>query len=452
MTHFADLSSIEIPENRQRRQFDTGALNELRESIEAIGLLQPLVCRREGERLLLVAGERRLRAVTDLYELGGVLLFGAGDGGVRGTAPNGQVPYVTLGELTPLQAMEAEYEENVRRVDLSWQEKAKATAALTSLRRLQTQEAGRPAPTLATITKEVRGEATGFHLESTKMELALASRLDEPEIAAAGSLREAMKLAKRKDAAVANAQLGAALGGERLALGHQLIVENCVTWMQKQPAESFDVILTDPPYGMGADEFGDSGGKAVGAHFYEDSPESWMLLMGGKALGDGQGWCDLTFRIAKPEAHAYVFCDLEKFHVLKALMEDAGWRVFRTPLIWHKPGAFRAPWPEHGPQRKYECCLFAMKGDKKVQQLNGDVLIHTPDTNLGHPAQKPVALYEDLLKRSVRPGDRVLDTFCGSGPLFPAAHRLKCFATGVEQDEAAAGIAAKRLQELTGAG
>lgn len=458
MTHFAQLSSIEIPAYRQRREFDPGALNELRESIEAHGLLQPIVVREEEGALLLVAGERRLRAVTDLYELGGVLLFSA-EGGVRGTAPHGCIPYVTMGELTSLQAMEAEYEENVRRVDLSWKEKAAATAALTKLRQAQAAAGERPAPTLDTIAEETRGSASDTAVASTKMELALASRLDDPEIAAAGSLREAMKIAKRKDVAAVNAQLGAALPREQLAHGHQLVVGDCLPWMREQPAESFDVILTDPPYGMGADEFGDSGGAggSTGAHFYEDSYESWMLLMGGKQWDavDGwqkvaDGWCGLAFRLAKPAAHAYVFCDFEKFPALKALMEDAGWRVFRTPLLWYKPAGFRAPWPEHGPQRKYECCLYAVKGDKKTAALVGDVIQAPPDPNLGHQAQKPVALFQDLLRRSVRPGDRVLDTFCGTGPVFTAGHNLKCFVTGVEKDAAAAGIAAQRLNELKG--
>lgn len=456
MTAFAPLSSIEIPENRQRRRFDVGELNELRESIEAIGLLHPIIVRREGERLLLVAGERRLRAVTDLYDLGGVLTFGEGETGVRGTAPHGQIPYLTLGELTPIQAMEAEFEENVRRVDLSWQEKAAATSALAKLRQAQAAARSEPPPTLVAIADEVRGGASEA-LGLTKMELALAQRLDDPDIAAATTLKEAFKIAKRKDVAAVNERLGAALGAGQLAAGHELVIGDCVEWMRGQLGETFDVILTDPPYGMGADEFGDSGGKTAGAHFYEDSHESWMLLMGGKTWSDergwqktADGWCGLAFRVAKPEAHAYVFCDFEKFPTLKALMEDAGWRVFRTPLIWHKPGAFRAPWPEHGPQRKYECCLFAVKGDRKVMALLGDVITCAPDQNLGHQAQKPVALYQDLLKRSVRPGDKVLDTFCGTGPIFPAAHSLKCFAVGVERDQAAAGIAAKRLQELKG--
>jgi ParB family chromosome partitioning protein len=53
-----------------RREFKEEELADLRRSIEANGLLQPVLVRSspgaEGERYELVAGERRLRAVTDL--------------------------------------------------------------------------------------------------------------------------------------------------------------------------------------------------------------------------------------------------------------------------------------------------------------------------------------------------------------------------------------------------
>jgi ParB family chromosome partitioning protein len=53
-----------------RREFKEEELADLRRSIEVNGLLQPVVVRSspgaEGERFELVAGERRLRAVTDL--------------------------------------------------------------------------------------------------------------------------------------------------------------------------------------------------------------------------------------------------------------------------------------------------------------------------------------------------------------------------------------------------
>ena len=107
------------------------------------------------------------------------------------------------------------------------------------------------------------------------------------------------------------------------------------------------------------------------------------------------------FLLAKAQAHCYIFCDIDWFAAWKDGMRDAGWKVFRTPLIWHKPQGFRAPWPDKGPQRQYETILLASKGDKPVNSMKGDVLTHTPDKNLGHSAQKPVGLYTDLLSRSI---------------------------------------------------
>jgi len=117
-------------------------------------------------------------------------------------------------------------------------------------------------------------------------------------------------------------------------------------------------------------------------------------------------------------------------------------------LIWHKPSGMRAPWPEHGPQRKYETICYAVKGKRPVLKMAADLISFGADSNLGHAAQKPVALFEELLRRSCRPGDTVFDPFCGSGTIFAAAHELKCQATGIELDQASFGIAVKRVEML----
>lgn len=49
-----------------RKEFEPGALAELEASIRSSGLLQPITVRRKGDGFELIAGERRLRAVTNL--------------------------------------------------------------------------------------------------------------------------------------------------------------------------------------------------------------------------------------------------------------------------------------------------------------------------------------------------------------------------------------------------
>ena len=428
-----DITTITIGDNRQRRAFDPAELNSLGDSIERIGLMHPPVVRVENGSRVLVAGERRLRAITDLYELGRVFSYNGEQ------VPPGKVPVTYLGELSPADAMEAELEENIRRVDLSWQERAMAVAKLAQLRNLQAEAVSAPAPTVADISLEVRGSAAGVNQETTRRELILAKHLHDPDVQSAKTVNDAFKVLRKKEEAAKNAQLAETVGRTLTSASHSLHQADALEWLASCPPDSFDIILTDPPYGMGADEFGDSGG-AAGAHGYQDT-EAYALMCYGVLAQE-------SFRITKPEAHLYAFCDLDLFHDIREMFSIAGWRVFRTPLIWHKPAAYRAPWPEHGPQRKYETILYAIKGDKKVLRLAPDVITCPPDSNLGHAAQKPVALLDDLLRRSARPGDRVLDPFCGSGPIFPAAHALKLIATGVERDQTFYGMAAARIQEL----
>jgi ParB family transcriptional regulator, chromosome partitioning protein len=60
------VSAIEPNRYQPRRAFDPAALDELKQSMAAAGLLQPVVVRQIQDGYELVAGERRLRAARDL--------------------------------------------------------------------------------------------------------------------------------------------------------------------------------------------------------------------------------------------------------------------------------------------------------------------------------------------------------------------------------------------------
>lgn len=431
-----EISAINISKNRQRQSFALADILDLAASIQNVGLMQPIILRTKGDHYVLVAGERRLRAISNIFDMGG--RFRCDGTNVR----KDFVPYVLLSDLDELSAAEAEYDENTKRVDLDWKERATATALLESIRKRRAEQSGKRPPTVAELSLEVRGNNEGTKYEQTRAELLVAPHLHRPEIAGAKDAKEALKILKRVEETDRNRELAAVIGKTFTADSHRLFNEDSTEWMRKCPAESFDVILTDPPYGIGADTFGDSGGAHVkGGHAYEDTPAHFEKLL--------RVFAEQSIRITKAEAHLYLFCDIEFFLDLRLWFTEAGWEVFRTPLIWRKPfGGLRAPWPQHGPQRNWEMCLYGIKGKKQTTKMYGDVLDYSSDDNLGHSAQKPVALFEDLLRRSVRPGDAVLDPFCGTGPIFPAAHGLKCRATGIELDPAAFGIAATRIKEL----
>lgn len=429
------VEKILITKGRQRQEFDPQALQELSDTIKAKGLMHAIVLRETDDGMTLVAGERRMRAIKDMWMLGGDLKF---NGEI---IPEGQIPYVTLGQLSPLEAEEAELEENLHRKDLTWQENAAAMAKLHSIRSRQAQADGR-VHTVADTAMETKGRSDGSYQSAVRKDLVVAKYLHVPEVAKAKTADEAFKVLKRIEETKKNVELAATVGKTFSASTHELHNTNCLSWLRTADAEQFDVILTDPPYGMGADKFGDGGGGrlANNEHHYNDDYDSWKALM--------QEWCPLAFRVAKREAHAYVFCDIDNFHELKRMMQGAGWYVFRTPFICTKPNSGRVPLPDEGPRRQWECLLYAIKGHKKTTAIYPDVITTLADPGLQHGAQKPVALYQDLLRRSVRPGDVVLDSFAGSGTIFPAADSFKVKAVGIEMNPEYYAICFKRIQNL----
>lgn len=432
------IRAVQIAPDRQRREFNPDTLEELRADIQEHGLYNPIVLR-EGN--ILVQGERRLRAMQD------ILIFGGQIKHDNDVCPEGHVPYTLLGELDPLHAQLAEFHENIRRENLTFQEECATVERIMQLRAAIAAEAGMSPPTTTDIMREVAdvpkdaisSEQIAAHTK-VRTQLVVAKHLDDPDVKAAKTLRDAFKVVKRKEETRRNEELAKTVGVTFSAAMHKIENADALIWLQECAPNQFDVILTDPPYGMGADEFGDSGGKAVGAHGYSDDEAFARECYNALAFRG--------FEAAKAQAHLYAFCDIDQFSWLKSTFNSAGWWVHRTPLIWHKPGGSRVPWPEHGPQRKYELILYAVKGKKPVTGIYPDVVSIPADVNLGHQAQKPVALYMELLKRSARSGDQVLDPFAGSGPLLRAAHEMKCVATLVEKDPASYGIILNRAKEL----
>lgn len=454
------LKDIQIAPDRQRQEFDPEALEELKNSIADRGLMHAPVVRETPDGTFLVAGERRLRAITDLYALDQVFKYN----GVF--LQHGQVPTVSLGELDELEAEEAELDENLKRKNLTWQEEAAAHERLHKLRQkqkalqitreLETMDSGASRTQHQTVADTARelypkemaaqaaqGNTGGYLQDKVRKELIVAQHLHKPEVAKAKDVNEAFKILKRSEEAEKNRELAAKVGATFSAGLHRVFNESCLGWMADavRRGERFDVILTDPPYGMGADEFSDGGGKLTAIdHNYRDDYASWKPLM--------WQWTKLSFEVAADQAHAYVFCDIDRYHELKAMMEVAGWYVHRTPLIDYKTDSGRVPLPERGPRRQWEMILYAIKGDKPVTHIYPDVIPCQADEQMGHGAQKPVPLYVNLLRRSVKPGDRVLDAFAGSGTIIPACHSLQCEATAIEQDPSSYGMCLKRLQAL----
>lgn len=420
--HLIPTPSLFIPDNRQRRDFPQDQLNELAESIRTHGLFHPIVVTPDDERYRLVAGERRFRAITQLFELG--ISFTCG---TERCTP-GNVPVTLLAELDPLTLREIELEENTIRVDLSWQERAQAIAALDALRKEQ-----QPDHTISDTAREVFGYS-GAGTEKVRESIVLAESLSDPDVAKAKSHAEAVKVVRKKREAAHRLHLAAQFTPTES--DHQILQGDSREILKTLPPGKFSCVITDPPYGVGADNFGSQAGTA---HTYADDRDYARECYHALA--------EESFRVCAESAHAYVFHTIELFPAIAKLFAAAGWDVWPRPLIWYK-GNGMLPRPDHGPRYTYESILFASKGDRLILRPGlHDVLSYPPPSDKLHAAEKPVDLLIDLLSRSCNPGDAILDPFAGSGPVFLAAAKSKLRVTGIELDPQHIATCKLRIQE-----
>lgn len=421
MTIFVHHEDVIVPPDRQRQEFDGKYLAELKESILKVGLLHAITAEQNGDGWVLRAGECRLRVLRELHAEGKEFLHGTE------VCSEGLVPIVEWNTLTPIQRLEIEIDENLKRRDFTWQERDRAFAKLHQLRQAQN-----PAQTVKDTAVELeRRNVEGAQASTVSDALIRTRYLDDPDVAKAKTAKEAMKVIKKKTDLIHQARLAKQF--DLTKVPHTLHHGDSLALLPTLPKEAFDVVLTDPPYGIDADDFGS---QSDTGHDYKDSRKRWEEIM--------SVFPEECYRVAKPKAHAYIFCDPRLFSRLEVLMCLAGWHVFSTPLVWFK-GNGMVPFPKYGPRRTYECILYAWKGDREVLSIRNDCIVRIPPVrHLKHGAQKPVALYRDLLNRSARPGDTVLDCFGGTGPILVAANLCKLVATYIDESEANFNIATQR--------
>lgn len=415
------ISSIKINE-RQRKSFRPDGIDALADSIKRLGLLHPIVLKPD---LTLVAGRRRIEAIKQLHEEG--VDFTCGDIPIA----QGLIPYVPSRDFSTIEAQEAEFEENVLREDLIWQDKTAALSALHELRKSM-----HPGQTkLATAEEIARHSEEGVVSLRLKLSRAtiIAPHLSDPEVHAARNEREAFAIVAKKVKAEFTAQLREHYEIEKIESKHQLILGDFIIELATME-EVFQCTIADPPYGMGAGAFGDA---ARLTHTYEDTVQTAFDVISH------------SFEVSADNSYLFLFCDIEHFVSLREQARSVGWHPRRTPLTWFKGSMGYAPEGHLSFRRTTEWLLFARKGDLPLQGLFND-LIDVPNLkDKVHAAEKPALLYEKLLSFSCTMGDRVLDPCCGSGPIFAAAEKLGLEATGVEKDAETWELANERLRGLT---
>lgn len=116
----------------------------------------------------------------------------------------------------------------------------------------------------------------------------------------------------------------------------------------------------------------------------------------------------------------------------------------------------RIHWTRTGTARVKYHLETDKKGNVIEDVLVGDVWNDIPDAmhmgneRLGYPTQKPRALLERIIRASSRPGDVVLDPFCGCGTTVDAAQMLGRTWIGIDVTYLAVDLIQKRLRDIYG--
>ena len=189
-------------------------------------------------------------------------------------------------------------------------------------------------------------------------------------------------------------------------------------------------------------------------------------------------------RVLKPTGSLYLHCDPTASHYLKAVLDAIfGYRRFRNEIVWcYRGGGV----PKTAFARKHDLIFSYSKGgtvtfnrqyvpysdaSQALVRGRGGVGIDGRKRDLergasmpdwwtdinslqtwsperkGYPTQKPLALYERVIRASSNEGDVVLDPFCGCATTPIAAERLQRQWIGMDIWDGALEVVKQRLRD-----
>jgi site-specific DNA-methyltransferase (adenine-specific) len=195
----------------------------------------------------------------------------------------------------------------------------------------------------------------------------------------------------------------------------ELLNIDCMEYLETQPDKAFDLAIVDPPYGLNITKIW---GKAEYGYF-EWEKKSWD--------------------VQAPDSSYF-----------KELF-----RVSKNQIIWGG---------NYFPLLPTQCWLIWDKGQRDFTLADGEMAWTSFKNSLRifnysratankqlriHPTQKPIALYDWLLRNYAKPNQRILDTHLGSGSSAIAAHYFGCDFVGCEIDTEYFNAAKERFDRET---
>ena len=379
------VSIAKIKVNANRRAADAGKVKELAESIQEIGLLNPVTV---TENNVLIAGAHRLEAFK---------LLGRTEIEANVTAVSG------------LKAKLAEIDENLIRNELHYTERGDLLKERKEIYEELHPETKREATLKQNRSAETAERTAKSFVDDTSKKAGVSSRVIHEELQIAKNLEpevkeiirmhdipktDAIKLARaepEKQRAVADkiaAGEAKSVSEAERKIKLETVRENLEN-ISAQGAKAvkgvYDVIVIDPPWKMEKIER-DERPRQSGFDYPAMSEE---------------GLTELQIPAAD-NCHIFIWATHKHLPVALRLLEKWGFKYVCT-FVWHKNGGFQ---PFGLPQYNCEFCLYAHKGNPQFIDFKNFFTCFNADRT-GH-SEKPEIFYETL--RRVTAGRR-LDMF-----------------------------------------
>ena len=205
-------------------------------------------------------------------------------------------------------------------------------------------------------------------------------------------------------------------------LNQNIILGDSVKVLPTLEKKSFDLLLSDPPYGM-------------------DFKSGWNnkeKIQNDKIVNTITLFEDVlkqSVPLLKDDAHFYLFGNINFIADIRPIIEK--YLNLKNILIWDRKVIGMGDLKSYG--NSYDIIYFGY--NKVWKDLNGtrdrDLLSYSridPAKNI-HPTEKPIDILEYLIKKSSNENDKILEPFAGGGSTLLACKNLNRFATGVEIEE-----------------
>jgi len=229
---------------------------------------------------------------------------------------------------------------------------------------------------------------------------------------------------------------------------------DCLEVMQAIPDKSVDMILCDLPYGTTQNKWDSVINLSQMWNEYKRVCNGSILLFGVEPFSSKLRMSNLTdFK------YDWIWCKTQsrghlnayKRPMVKHEIVSVFIGVNYSPILSDKPLKDIRPHSKSGATSSYGAYNQDQSKNRKVpidKKLPESVLVFSNAQNTVHPTQKPVALFEYLIRTYTNEGDTVLDNCIGSGTTAIACINTNRNFIGIEKEEKYCRIAEERIHAL----